>query len=103
MDGVDVKPDIINLHINKNSREGIMMVLEHYWNTYKLPMMVTELACVNDVNGFVACEDQNEINNYISTIVDILENDDRVVGYAFSSGIGLGGTWKLMASSSGLR
>lgn len=102
MDGVAVKPDIINLHINKNSKDGINMVLDHYWNTYKLPMMVTEFACVNDVNGFTACENQSEIDSFIHTIVDILENDSRVVGYAFSSGIGLGGTWKLMASSSGL-
>lgn len=79
-----------------------MMDLDHYAQ-YNLPMMVTEFACVDDVNGFTPCENQDEINNFITTIVDILEKDERVVGYHFSSGIGLGGTWKLMSSSNGLR
>lgn len=79
-----------------------MADLDHY-ASYGLPMIVTEFACVNDVNGFVPSEDQAEINNFITMIVDILENDPRVIGYAFSSGDGLGGTWKLVSSGSSLR
>jgi hypothetical protein len=102
MEGVQVKPTVTNVHINKNTREGIMADLDHY-ASYGLPMIVTEFACVNDVNGFVPSEDQAEINNFITMIVDILENDPRVIGYAFSSGDGLGGTWKLVSSGSSLR
>ncbi|KAJ9098969.1 hypothetical protein QFC19_006193 [Naganishia cerealis] len=104
MEGVNVKPTVQQLHINKNSRAGILEDLDHYYNTYKMPMIVTEFACVNDVNGFVPSEDQNEIDEFINTIVDVLENDPRVIGYAFSSGYGLGNTWKLAnAGSSSLR
>ncbi|KAJ9119926.1 hypothetical protein QFC24_005409 [Naganishia onofrii] len=101
MEGVQVKPTVTNVHINKNTREGIMADLDHY-ASYGLPMIVTEFACVNDVDGFVPSEDQAEINNFITMIVDILENDPRVIGYAFSSGDGLGGTWKLVSSGSSL-
>ncbi|KAJ9113178.1 hypothetical protein QFC22_006017 [Naganishia vaughanmartiniae] len=101
MEAVHVKPTVTNVHINKNSREGIMADLDHY-ASYGLPMIVTEFACVNDVNGFVPSEDQAEINNFIEMIVEILENDPRVIGYAFSSGDGLGGTWKLVSSGSTL-
>lgn len=102
LDAVDVKPDILGIHINKNSREGIMASLEHY-SQYNLPIMVNEFACVDDSTSFIPCEKQDEIDDFIHTIVDILENDERVVAYHFSSGIGLGGTWKLMDSGSGLR
>ena len=35
--------DITNLHINKNSADGIHADLDHYWNTYGKPMWITEV------------------------------------------------------------
>ena len=93
-DAAKVKWDITNVHINKLDKEGIKKDLDHY-ASYGKPLWVSEFACVDDQNGFTACEDPTQINQYINDIVEILENDSRVVAYAFSNGIGLGQHWKL--------
>lgn len=49
-----------------------------------------------DVNGFVPCTDQNEINNYINQIVDLFEADSRIYAYAYSNGYGLGNVWPMV-------
>lgn len=92
--------DITNLHINKNSMAGVKEDLDHYWNTYGKPMWVTEFACVNDVNGFVPCTDQSEIDQYISDIVALFESDSRVYAYAYSDGLGLGSVWPSVSGGS---
>ncbi|CAD6582580.1 MAG: hypothetical protein TREMPRED_003326 [Tremellales sp. Tagirdzhanova-0007] len=88
--------DITNLHINKNSADGIHADLDHYWNTYGKPMWITEFACVDDSTGFTPCTDQGEIDSFIYTAVGIFENDSRVAGYAYSNGDGLGDVWPMM-------
>jgi len=35
--------DVTNLHINKLDMEGVKKDLDHYWDTYKKPMWVTEV------------------------------------------------------------
>ncbi|KAG6910868.1 hypothetical protein DXG01_007185 [Tephrocybe rancida] len=92
--------DFTAVHINKNNLDGVKKDIEHYWNTYKKPIWVTEFACVNDKNGFVPCTNQGEINNYISTVVKYLESDSRVYAYAYSNGLGLGNVWPLMRGNS---
>ncbi|WVR06983.1 hypothetical protein IAU60_004020 [Kwoniella sp. DSM 27419] len=96
MAGVARKPDIMNIHVNKNSREGIMLDIDHYWNTYGLPMWVTEFACVDDSTSFIPCTDQSEIDSFIHTAVDIFESDSRIAGYAYSNGYGLGDVWPMV-------
>ncbi|KAF7374815.1 Glyco-hydro-cc domain-containing protein [Mycena sanguinolenta] len=64
--------DITNVHINKNSMAGVQEDLDHY-ASYGKPMWITEFACVDDSNGFTPCTDQNEINTFISQIVDLFE------------------------------
>lgn len=48
---------------------------------------------MDDQNGFTPCSDQGQINNYINGIVDILQNDNRVLAYSMSEGMGLGDVW----------
>jgi hypothetical protein len=36
--------DITNLHINKNSMDGVKADLDYYWNTYNKPMWVSEVS-----------------------------------------------------------
>jgi hypothetical protein len=55
---------------------------DHY-ASYGKPIWVTEFACVDDVNGFVPCTDQGEINSFINDIVDLFESDSRVAAYAY--------------------
>jgi len=83
------------IHINKNSMDGVRKDIDHYWNTYKKPIWVTEFACVNDNWQFTPSEDQNEINNYINQIVDLFEGDSRIFAYAYSNGYGLGSKWPM--------
>jgi len=87
--------NITAVHINKVDMDGVRKDLDHYWNVYKKPIWVTEFACVNDVNGFVPCTDQNQINRYINDIVDLMEADSRVYAYGYSNGWGLGEVWPL--------
>ncbi|KAL0250524.1 hypothetical protein I308_102702 [Cryptococcus tetragattii IND107] len=96
MEGVSRKPDIMNIHVNKNSAAGIMTDIDHYWNTYGLPIWVTEFACVDDSTNFIPCTDQDEINAFIHTAVDIFETDSRIAGYAYSNGYGLSENWMMV-------
>ncbi|WVF71539.1 hypothetical protein IAT40_006347 [Kwoniella sp. CBS 6097] len=98
MNGVTRKPDIMNIHVNKNSKDGIMQDIDHYWNTYGLPMWVTEFACVDDSTAFVPCTDQSEIDSFIHTAVDVFESDSRIAGYAYSNGYGLGDVWPMVSN-----
>jgi len=88
--------DITAIHVNKNNMGGVQEDLAHYWNTYGKPIWVTEFACVDDVNGFVPCTDQNEINTFITEIVTLFEADSRVYAYAYSNGGGLGNVWPMV-------
>lgn len=36
--------DILNLHINKNSMEGVKASIDYYYNRYKKPIWVTEVS-----------------------------------------------------------
>ncbi|KAG5730966.1 hypothetical protein E4T56_gene7141 [Termitomyces sp. T112] len=92
--------DFTAVHINKNNIDGVKKDIEHYWNTYKKPIWVTEFACVNDKNGFVPCTNQDEINNYINAAVSYFESESRVYAYAYSNGLGLGNAWPLMRGNS---
>eukprot|EP00026_Physarum_polycephalum_P014692 Phypoly_transcript_15238.p1 GENE.Phypoly_transcript_15238~~Phypoly_transcript_15238.p1 ORF type:complete len:281 (-),score=43.53 Phypoly_transcript_15238:52-894(-) len=87
--------DFTAIHINKNNMTGVNEDLNHYWNTYGLPIWVTEFACVDDHNGFNPCTDQGQINQYIMDIVDLFEGDSRVYAYAYSNGGGLGNVWPM--------
>ncbi|KAL4258327.1 Alkali-sensitive linkage protein [Pleurotus pulmonarius] len=87
--------DFTAIHINKDNMDGVRKDLDHYWNTYKKPIWVTEFACVNDHNTFTPCTDQGKINTFINQIVDLLQNDSRVVAYAYSNGLGLGNVWPM--------
>ncbi|GLB40305.1 putative glycosyl hydrolase catalytic core [Lyophyllum shimeji] len=92
--------DVTAIHINKNNLAGVRKDIEHYWNTYKKPIWVTEFACVNDKNGFVPCTDQDEINDYINAIVPYLQSHEHVYAFAYSNGLGLGNVWPLMHGGS---
>ncbi|WWC61793.1 uncharacterized protein I303_104378 [Kwoniella dejecticola CBS 10117] len=98
MDGVTRKPDIMNIHVNKNSAAGIYADIDHYYNTYGLPIWVTEFACVDDSTSFIPCTDQSEIDSFIHTAVDIFESDSRIAGYAYSNGYGLGDVWPMVSN-----
>ncbi|KAF9048479.1 glycosyl hydrolase catalytic core-domain-containing protein [Panaeolus papilionaceus] len=91
--------DFTAVHINKNSMDGVVKVIEHYM-TYGKPIWVTEFACVNDHDGFTPCTDQGEINQFIDDIVDYLQNNDQVYAYAYSNGLGLGDVWPMMNGNS---
>jgi hypothetical protein len=93
--------DITNVHINKNSMDGVNADLDHY-ATYGKPMWITEFACVDDSTGFVPCTDQGEIDSFINDIVALFEGDSRVAGYAYSNGEGLGDVWPMTDGSGNL-
>ncbi|WWC89405.1 uncharacterized protein L201_004329 [Kwoniella dendrophila CBS 6074] len=98
MAGVTRKPDIMNIHVNKNSAAGINADIDHYYNTYGLPIWVTEFACVDDSTAFIPCTNQAEIDSFIHTAVDIFESDSRIAGYAYSNGYGLGDVWPMVSN-----
>lgn len=90
--------DITNLHINKNSMDGVKTDIDYYYNTYGKPIWVTEFACVDDSTDFVPCTDQSEINTFINDIVALFESDDRVQAYAYSTGEGLSPEWDMISN-----
>lgn len=90
--------DITNLHINKNSMDGVKADIDYYYTTYGKPIWVTEFACVDDSTGFVPCTDQSEINTFINDIVDLFESDDRIQAYAYSTGEGLSSQWDMISN-----
>ncbi|KAF2814041.1 uncharacterized protein BDZ99DRAFT_459776 [Mytilinidion resinicola] len=85
--------DFTTVHINKVDMDGVNKDLDHYWDKYALPIWVTEFSCVQD-NPWIPSTDQTLINEYISNIVPLLEKDDRVYAYAYSTGEGLAEEWK---------
>jgi len=89
--------DITNIHVNKNSMAGVKADLDHYAQ-YGKPIFVSEFACVDDSTGFVPCEDQGEIDQFINDIVALFESDSRVAAYAYSNGEGLGSNWPLCSN-----
>ncbi|KAF9533732.1 hypothetical protein CPB83DRAFT_406199 [Crepidotus variabilis] len=94
--------DFTAIHINKQDLEGVKRDIKHYKDTYGLPIWVTELACVNDVNGFAPCTDQSIINNFIDTVVPYLQSNADVTAYAYSNGQELGDVWPMTKSDGSL-
>nr|ODO04291.1 hypothetical protein L204_00649 [Cryptococcus depauperatus CBS 7855] len=88
--------DVTNLHINKNSMDGVKADIDYYYNTFGKPIWVTEFACVDDSSGFTPCTDQSEINQFINDIVDLFQSDNRVYAYAYSNGEGLSTQWMMV-------
>lgn len=82
--------DFTAIHVYKADMDGVRQDIDHYWNTYGKPILITEMACVHDNGQFTACWDQNQINQWIYDVVDLLEADDRIMGYAYTDGGGLG-------------
>lgn len=61
------------------------------------PLLPSELS---DVNGFVPCTDQTEINSFINEIVPYMQAHPQIYAYAYSNGLGLGDVWPLMNGNS---
>ena len=93
--------DVTSIHINKNSLEGVQKDVEYYASKYGKPVWVSEFACVDDVNGFVACTDQGAINTFINEAVQFFQNNASVVAFGASNGEGLGTVWPLIDQTSG--
>lgn len=85
--------DFTAIHVYKPDMQGVRDDIDHYWNKYGKPIWVTELGCVYDQQGFRACSDQGEINQWIRDVVDLLENDDRIAAYAYTND-GLSDQWR---------
>lgn len=61
-------------------------------------MLTSQFACVDDVNGFQPCTNQQQINDFIHMAVGVFESDSRVAAYAFSNGAGLGDVWPMVVN-----
>lgn len=85
--------DFTAIHVYKPDMAGVKQDIEHYWQKYNKPIWVTEFACVYDQNGFTACSDQGQINQWIKDVVDLFEGDDRVMAYGYTDGGGLNNQW----------
>ena len=92
--------DVTNIHVNKNSLEGVKEDIEYYASTYGKKLWISELACVDDQNGFTPCSDQGEIDNFLQEVVPWLEANETVVAYGPSNGEGLGDVWPLFKHDS---
>ncbi|KAF2719832.1 glycoside hydrolase family 128 protein [Polychaeton citri CBS 116435] len=93
--GLDADWDVTSVHINKPNITGVKEDIEYYLSTYKKPIWVSEFACVDDKNGFVACTDQDQINTFISDAVNFFQGNDSVVAFGPSNGAHLGTVWPL--------
>ncbi|MCJ1446775.1 MAG: hypothetical protein MMC23_007282 [Stictis urceolatum] len=85
--------DFTAIHVYKIDMDGVQQDIDHYWNTYQKPIWVTEFACVDDQNGFTACSDQGQINQWINDVVDLFENNEHVMAYGYTDGGGLNDMW----------
>ncbi|KAB8349403.1 hypothetical protein FH972_023430 [Carpinus fangiana] len=85
--------DFTAIHVYKPDMDGVQQDIDHYWDTYQKPIWVTEFACVYDQDSFTACTDQGQINQWINDVVDLFENNEHVMGYAYTDGGGLGDAW----------
>ncbi|KAI9667255.1 MAG: hypothetical protein M1821_000069 [Bathelium mastoideum] len=90
-----------SIHINKNNVQGVMKDVGYYWTKYQKPVWVSEFACVDDVNEFVPCTNQTEIDQFISNAVDFFASNASVIAFGPSNGEGLGTVWPLIDSSTG--
>lgn len=84
--------DVVAVHIYTTTVEGARKVLDHYWNTYRKPMWITEFGCVDAPNGFVPCWDQNQVNAFMYDVVDLFQKHPNVYAYAPCD---VGNAWKL--------
>ena len=94
--------DVTNIHVNKNSLDGVKEDIEYYVSTYGKKVWVSELACVDDQGGFDPCSDQGEIDDFLNQVIPYLESNEDVVAYGPSNGAGLGDTWPLFTSGGDL-
>lgn len=66
-------------------------------------LRVRSLTSTPDVNGFVPCTNQDEINRYINAVIPFFESHHQISAYAYSNGLGLGDVWPLIAANGELR
>ncbi|KAK7757535.1 hypothetical protein SLS62_000550 [Diatrype stigma] len=85
--------DFTAIHIYKPDMAGVQEDIDHYWNTYGKPIWVTEFGCVFDQDNFTPCSDQGQVSQWISDVVDLFENNEHVLAYAYTDGGGLGEVW----------
>lgn len=85
--------DFTAIHVYKPDMSGVQQDIDQYWNTYNKPIWVTEFACVYDQDNFTPCSDQGQINQWISDVVDLFENNEHILAYAYTDGNGLGDVW----------
>lgn len=90
---LDKSWDFTAIHVYKPDMKGVQADIDHYWNTYKKPIWVTEFGCVFDQQGFKPCTDQGQINQWIRDVVDLFEKNPNVLAYAYTDGGGLGKAW----------
>ncbi|KAK3676960.1 hypothetical protein LTR78_003165 [Recurvomyces mirabilis] len=99
--GITTDWDVTSIHVNKNNLQGAKDDVEYYVNKYNKPVWVSEFACVDDANGFTACTDQGQIDQFINDVVSYFESNSNVVAYGPSNGDGLGTVWPLTDASTG--
>jgi len=82
--------DFTAVHIYTDNMVDVKATINHFAQ-YGRPIWVTEFGCVH--KGFTPCEDQSGIDSFIWAIVELFESDNRVHGYAYTDGGGLGTKW----------
>lgn len=80
---VSRQPDAIGVHIFQNDPSKVGRILDHFAQ-YNKPMWITETACINYQNGAHDYCTKEQSDNYIATVIDMFEKDDRVAAYAIS-------------------
>ncbi|EXF75866.1 hypothetical protein CFIO01_11381 [Colletotrichum fioriniae PJ7] len=85
--------DFTAIHIYKPDMAGVQADIDYYWKTYGKPIWITEFGCVYDQQGFTPCSQQTQINQWIRDAVDLFENNEHVMAYAYTDGGGLGQAW----------
>ena len=98
---LDVEWQYTSIHINKNNIDGVKSDVGYYWVKYGRPIWVSEFACVDDMNGFVPCTNQTEIDQFISDAVDFFQSNGSVIAFGASNGEGLGSVWPMIDSATG--
>lgn len=90
--------DITSIHVNKPDLAGVIKDVEYY-RKYGKPIWIQEFACVYDQDGFTACTNQTQINQFIYDAVAYFEAQPDVIAYGPSNGAGLGTVWPLTTSA----
>lgn len=93
--------DYTVIHTNKPNVSGVIEDINYYLGNYKKPIWVGEFACVDDVN-WVPCMDEKQIKEFIQKSVEYFQKNESVIAYGYSNGNGLGSTWPMMDSATGL-